>query len=76
MLDAPFSSSFADMVNAVDGFGGPITAALFLEKFVKGKAWAHLDIYAWNDKASGPLNFVGGNGQGVQCLSRFLENRL
>ena len=31
------SSAFADIVNAVDGFGGAITAALFLEKFVKQK---------------------------------------
>ncbi len=69
----PMASSFADMVNAVDGFGGAITAALFLEKFVKNKPWAHLDIYAWNDKASGPLSFSGGNGQGVQCLIQFLK---
>ena len=72
---ATFSSSFADMVNAVDGFGGAITAALFLEKFVKGKPWAHLDIYGWNDKAQGARTFAGGNGQGVQCLRQYLEAR-
>lgn len=69
----PMSSAFADIVNAVDGFGGAITAALFLEKFVKNKPWAHLDIYAWNDKPTGPLAFSGGNGQGVQCLIQFLK---
>ena len=70
------SSAFADMVNAVDGFAGAITAALFLEKFTRQKSWAHLDIYAWNDKASGPLSFAGGNGQAVQCLVRFLESKV
>lgn len=67
------SSAFGDMVNAVDGFGGAITAALFLEKFVKQKPWAHLDIYAWNDKPTGALTFSGGSGQGVQTLAQFLK---
>jgi leucyl aminopeptidase len=70
-----FSSNFADMVNAVDGFGGAITAALFLERFVRNKSWAHLDIYGWNDKPTGALGFAGGNGQGVQTIVSFLENR-
>lgn len=70
-----FSSQFADIVNATDGFGGAITAALFLEKFVKNKPWAHLDIYAWNDRPTGSLAFSGGNGQPVQCLIQFLKNR-
>lgn len=72
---ANFSSPFADLVNAVDGWGGPITAALFLEKFVQRTPWAHLDIYAWNDKASGALTSAGGNGQAVQTLIHFLLDR-
>lgn len=70
------STSFADVVNAVDGFGGAITAALFLEKFVRQKPWAHLDVYAWNDKPTGPLTFSGGSGQPVQCLAHFLMSRI
>jgi len=70
-----FSTPFGDLVNATDGFGGAITAALFLEKFVKQKPWAHLDIYAWADKASGALNSMGGNGQAVQCLIQFLKSK-
>jgi leucyl aminopeptidase len=66
-------TSFADFTNCVDGFGGAITAALFLEKFVKNKPWAHLDIYGWNDKASGGLGFSGGNGQAVQTLVEYLK---
>lgn len=70
-----FSSNFADLVNAVDGFGGPITAALFLEKFVDQKPWAHLDIYAWADRAENAFSSTGGNGQAVQCLITFLQSR-
>jgi leucyl aminopeptidase len=70
-MDTPF----ADIVNCVDGFGGAITAALFLEKFVKSKSWAHLDIYAWNDRATGALSFAGGSGQPVQSLIEFLRMR-
>jgi len=70
-----FTTPFADMVNAVDGWAGPITAALFLEKFVKRKIWAHLDVYCWNDRVDGPFSFAGGNGQTVQCLIQFLESR-
>jgi leucyl aminopeptidase len=72
---ASFSSPFADLVNATDGFGGAITAALFLEKFVRQKPWAHFDIYAWTDKAGGALSSMGGNGQAVQCLIEFLKSR-
>ncbi len=70
------STPFGDMVNAVDGFAGAITAALFLEKFTRQKPWAHLDIYAWNDKAAGPLSFSGGSGQAVQCLAQFLLGKI
>jgi len=66
------TSSVAHLTNSVDGFAGAVTAALFLEKFVGNQAWAHLDIYAWNDKPMGGLSFVGGSGQGVQTLAHFL----
>jgi leucyl aminopeptidase len=68
------NSSVAAIQNSADGgFGGAITAALFLEKFVGSIPWAHLDIYSWNDKVSGSFGFVGGNGQGVQALIGFIE---
>jgi leucyl aminopeptidase len=67
------TSAFADVVNAIDGYGGAITAALFLEKFVGSLPWMHLDIYAWNDRANGGLGFAGGSGQGVQALAGFLR---
>lgn len=70
------STPFADFKNSTEGFGGAITAALFLSRFVRGKSWAHLDIYAWNDKPSGTHGFAGGSGQAVQCLIQWLEARI
>lgn len=67
-----FRSTFADYANASDGFGGAITAALFLELFVKNKPWAHLDIFAWKDLAGGAYAEAGGNGQPVQALTEVL----
>jgi leucyl aminopeptidase len=75
LVDKYFSSlnsSFADFKNSSEGFGGAITAALFLQKFVNQKRWAHLDIYGWNDKTSGSLSFSGGSGQGVGLLIDFV----
>ena len=69
-----FSTPVADVVNAVEGWAGAISAALFLERFVRQKPWAHLDIYAWNDKATGALGFSGGSGQSVQALIEFLKD--
>ncbi|MNK51249.1 Cytosol aminopeptidase [compost metagenome] len=69
------SSPFADFKNSAGGFGGAITAALFLQKFVGGKKWAHLDVYAWSDKPQGALLSSGGSGQPVQCLIEFLSAR-
>ncbi len=63
------SSNFADMSNASStGFGGAITAALFLESFANKTPWAHLDIYSWTDKSVGPYAQAGATGQGVQLL--------
>ena len=70
------SSPFADFKNSGEGFGGAITAALFLQKFVAGKKWAHLDVYAWTDRAQGAFAGAGGSGQPVQCLIEFLEGQV
>lgn len=70
------SSPFADMKNAGSSFGGAITAALFLQSFVGGKRWAHLDVYSWADKAQGAVSAVGGSGQPVQALIEYLESRI
>jgi len=68
-------SSFADLANASDsGFGGAITAALFLQRFLKHQIpWLHFDLYCWSDRATGVIGDTGGNGQGVQMMIRLLE---
>jgi leucyl aminopeptidase len=71
---AATSSNFADMVNAVDGFGGAVTAALFLEKFVRDVPWAHFDIYQWKDSADGAWLESGGSGQAIACLADWLKS--
>lgn len=78
LFDKYFSSMaspFADFKNSGESYGGAITAALFLQRFVRGKKWAHLDVYAWTDKSQGALLSSGGSGQPVQCLIEFLLSR-
>ena len=68
-------SQFADMSNCSDsGYGGAISAALFLESFIGDKPWAHLDIYAWREGISGAFSESGGSGQSVLMLSNFLTH--
>ena len=66
-------SSVADLKNVGGGFAGAITAGLFLQEFVDGAAWAHLDIagpaFADKDWAYCPR---GGTGFGVRTLIRYL----
>ncbi len=68
-------SSFADLSNASDsGFGGAISAALFLQRFVKNQIpWLHFDLYCWTDRGNGALGDTGGNGQGVQMMINLLD---
>lgn len=70
---ASLNSNFADFKNSGEGFGGAITAALFLEKFCAGKKWAHLDVYSWTDKSTGVLASAGGSGQPVQMMIQWLK---
>jgi len=67
------SSQFADFKNSADGFGGAITAALFLQKFAGQKKWAHLDVYSWNDKPTGALTAGSASGQPVQAMIEWLK---
>jgi len=67
-------STVADVANSgPGGFGGAITAALFLSRFVGATPWAHLDIYCWTDGSYGGVSEAGGSGQFVQALAEFLE---
>ena len=69
-------SSVADLANSGPSrFGGAISAALFLKRFVGDVPWAHFDMYAWADGIFGGCQEIGGSGQCVQLLARFLERR-
>ncbi len=69
-------SHVADLANAGPSrHAGAITAALYLERFVpQDQAWAHLDVYAWND-ADKPGRPRGGEAQGLRAYFRFLQQR-
>jgi len=56
-------SDIADIKNIGERWGGAITAAKFLEEFVNGVPWGHLDIagvdmYTDQDVMSGPTGFA------------------
>lgn len=56
-------------------YGGAITAGLFLEEFVSGIPWAHLDIAgpAWAERETIPYMPLGGTGYGVRTLIELLK---
>ncbi|MDX1949109.1 MAG: leucyl aminopeptidase [Rickettsiales bacterium] len=79
--DRQIDSKIADVQNISNmKGGGTITAAQFLQRFVNGKKWAHLDIagvaWATKEKSLVPVNVA--TGFGVQLLDRlvakFYEN--
>ncbi|MEM9725729.1 MAG: leucyl aminopeptidase family protein [Pseudomonadota bacterium] len=74
--ETDLASTVADCVNsAKTGFGGSITAALFLRRFVsKTTDWAHFDIYGWNPKTR-PGRPEGGEATAVRAIYRALERR-
>ena len=66
----------ADLDNAPKGgFGGSITAALFLRRFVDGMRYMHFDIYGWTPSPE-PGRPKGGAGQGIRALERALPGML
>lgn len=73
--DKQIKSNVADMKNIGGKYGGSITAAQFLQRYVNGTKWAHLDIAGttWSAKntATAPK---GATGFGVQLLDRFVSN--
>ncbi len=60
----------ADMKNIGGRFGGAITAAQFLQRFVNGVPWAHLDIAGTAmDSVKSPINQSWASGWGVRLLN-------
>jgi leucyl aminopeptidase len=74
--DRHLDSEAADMNNVSDGpFGGAITAALFLRRFVaKAKRYAHIDMYGWR-QAARPLGPKGGEAHAARAVFEALARR-
>ncbi|MDX2072758.1 MAG: leucyl aminopeptidase family protein [Alphaproteobacteria bacterium] len=71
-LDSPN----ADLSNDPDsGYGGAITAALYLNEFVsRTTPWIHIDMMAWNPK-SRPGRLVGGEAMGIRAVYSMIKER-
>jgi len=69
-------SDIADTLNsAPTGFGGAITAALYLQLFVsKETQWIHFDVMAWNNRKL-PGRPVGGEAFGIRATFEYLNQR-
>jgi leucyl aminopeptidase len=73
--DKLIDSKNADMKNIGGRFGGAITGAQFIQRFVKDTPWAHLDIagMAWTEKDAAVVP-KGASGYGVRLLDRFVAD--
>lgn len=71
--DKLVNSPIADMKNTGGRWGGAITAAQFLQRYVNGTPWAHIDIagvaMASNKTA---INQSWGSGFGVDLLNNWI----
>ena len=69
-------SSVADITNcASGGYGGAITAALYLQEFVDDSIeWAHFDVMAWNTRER-PGRPKGGEAMGLLAVFNYLQQR-
>jgi leucyl aminopeptidase len=74
-FDKLIDSPIADMKNIGGQFGGSITAAQFIQRFVNKLPWAHLDIAgtAWAEEARGSTP-KGATGYGVRLLNRLVAD--
>jgi leucyl aminopeptidase len=75
--DQMLKSRIADMMNVGGRDGGAITAAQFLQRFVKPEVpWCHLDIAGTALlKADSTLAPKGATGWGVMSLDRLIRDR-
>lgn len=75
-LRKEIDSDVADVKNVGSRWGGAITGAMFLEKFVGDTPWAHIDIAgpAFLEKG-GDWYPKGGTGFGVRTIIRYILGR-
>jgi leucyl aminopeptidase len=75
--DKMINSKFADMKNTGGSrWGGAITAAQFIKRFVDDKMpWAHLDIAGTGmDSPQSDINRSWASGWGVRLLDRLVAD--
>jgi leucyl aminopeptidase len=73
--DKMIDSKFADMKNTGGRHAGSVTAAQFLQRFVNGTPWAHLDIAGTGmGSVQNDLNQSWGSGWGVRLLNRLVAD--
>jgi leucyl aminopeptidase len=73
--DKMIDSKFADMKNTGGRFGGSITAAQLLQRFVGKTHWAHLDIAGTAmGSPQTDINKSWGSGWGVRLLDRLVQD--
>jgi leucyl aminopeptidase len=73
--DRMLDSKNADMKNIGGRYGGAITAAQFLKRFVGDTPWAHIDIAGTAmDSSSNEFNRSWGSGYGVRLLDRLVRD--
>ena len=73
--DKLIDSRFADMKNTGGRHGGSITAAQFLQRYVKDIPWAHLDIAGTGMNApQNETNKSWGPGWGVRLLDQLVRD--
>jgi leucyl aminopeptidase len=73
--DKLIDSKFADMKNTGGRWGGAITAAQLLQRFVNKTPWAHLDIAGTAlGSPQTDINKSWSSGWGVRLLERLVED--
>jgi leucyl aminopeptidase len=73
--DKIIDSKFADMKNSAGRWGGAITAAQLLQRFVDKTPWVHLDIAGTGiDSPQTDINKSWASGWGVRLLERLVED--
>ena len=73
-LKAGMKSTVADFANIGSAPGGAITAALYLNEFVDGIPWGHLDIAGTMEVTSDTgWRSAGSTGVGARILAEFAE---
>jgi leucyl aminopeptidase len=73
--DKLIESKFADMKNTGGRWGGAITAAQLLQRFVDKRPWAHLDIAGTGmGSPQSDINTSWASGWGVRLLEQLVED--